>query len=114
MSEPASAHEPFYASAAPLVPATGSLDQISKAAMKCEACHLWLCGTQTVFGEGPPNSRLMLIGEQPGDKEDLLGKPFVGPAGALLDAALQEAGINRKEIYVTNAVKHFKWEAGPR
>jgi len=77
--------------------------------MGCQACHLWRLGTQTVFGEGTTAARLMMVGEQPGDKEDLAGKPFVGPAGKLLDNALAQAGIDRDEVYVTNAVKHFKW-----
>jgi DNA polymerase len=78
-------------------------------------CHLWEKGTQTVFGEGPGDARLMLVGEQPGDREDVEGRPFVGPAGRVLADALQEAGITRDRVYVTNAVKHFKWVArGPR
>ena len=80
------------------------------AAAACKACDLWKTGTQTVFGEGSQHARVMLIGEQPGDKEDLAGKPFVGPAGSILDKALEAAGIDRREVYVTNAVKHFKWE----
>ena len=84
-------------------------------AKRCQACPLYKLGTQTVFGEGPVDARLLLIGEQPGDKEDLAGHPFVGPAGQLLDRALAEAGIDRAEVYVTNAVKHFKWKpAGKR
>jgi uracil-DNA glycosylase len=75
----------------------------------CRACHLWKDATQTVFGEGPPHAPIMLVGEQPGDKEDLAGKPFVGPAGQMLDRALDEAGIDRGKVYVTNAVKHFKF-----
>ena len=75
----------------------------------CRACHLWKDATQTVFGEGPPRAPIMLVGEQPGDKEDLAGKPFVGPAGQLLNRALKEAGIDRDKVYVTNAVKHFKF-----
>jgi DNA polymerase len=78
-------------------------------------CPLWEKGTQTVFGEGPPDSRLMLVGEQPGDREDVEGRPFVGPAGRVLEDALRDAGITRESVYVTNAVKHFKWVAkGPR
>ena len=78
------------------------------------ACDLWKTGTQTVFGEGSPHAKVMFVGEQPGDKEDLAGKPFVGPAGAVLDKALLAAGIDRKEVFVTNVVKHFKWEARGR
>src|SRR5688572_11795678 len=92
------------------VPQTSSLPALAKAARSCRACHLYKRATQTVFGEGPKAARLMLLGEQPGDQEDLAGKPFVGPAGKLLDRALEEAGIKRDEVYVTNAVKHFKWE----
>jgi DNA polymerase len=87
------------------------LDQVRLAAAECRACDLWKLGTQTVFGEGSPSSALMLVGEQPGDKEDLAGRPFVGPAGRILDQAMEEAGIDRSSVYVTNAVKHFKWEA---
>lgn len=78
-------------------------------AADCRACPLWKDATQTVFGEGPQHAQMMLVGEQPGDKEDLAGKPFVGPAGQMLDRALEEAGIDRKKVYVTNAVKHFKF-----
>jgi DNA polymerase len=92
------------------VPQTASLSEVATAAKACTACHLHKRGTQTVFGEGPKRAPIMLIGEQPGDQEDLAGKPFVGPAGKLLDRALEEAGIDRDEVYVTNAVKHFKWE----
>jgi DNA polymerase len=84
---------------------------LREAAAGCKACDLWRTGTQTVFGAGTRSARLMLVGEQPGDREDREGKPFVGPAGRLLDRALQEAGINRRAAYVTNAVKHFKWVA---
>jgi uracil-DNA glycosylase family protein len=87
------------------------LDQVRAAAAGCQACELWKLGTQTVFGEGAETAKLMLVGEQPGDKEDLAGRPFVGPAGRILDEALDEAGIDRSDVYVTNAVKHFKWEA---
>jgi uracil-DNA glycosylase family protein len=87
-----------------------NLDDLKMEAKKCKACDLWDHATQTVFGEGLPKAKVMLIGEQPGDQEDKEGRPFVGPAGKLLDAALTEAGINRKKVYVTNAVKHFKWE----
>ena len=90
---------------------TESLDQVRIAAAECRACDLWKSGTQTVFGEGAESAQLMLVGEQPGDKEDLAGRPFVGPAGKILDQALDDAGIDRSTVYVTNAVKHFKWEA---
>lgn len=86
-----------------------TLGQLRAAAAQCTACPLWEHATQTVFGEGRANAKVMLVGEQPGDQEDLQGKPFVGPAGQLLDRALEEAGIDRKDVYVTNAVKHFKW-----
>ena len=91
------------------VPATDDLDALRDAAAGCRACDLWERGTQTVFGEGLRSARLMLVGEQPGDKEDLAGAPFVGPAGEMLDRALDEAGIDRRAAYVTNVVKHFKW-----
>jgi DNA polymerase len=87
------------------------LEEVRIAAAACKACDLWKSGTQTVFGEGAESAELMLVGEQPGDKEDLAGRPFVGPAGRILDQALEEAGIDRTNVYVTNAVKHFKWEA---
>ena len=87
-----------------------TLDQVREAARGCKRCDLWKSGTQTVFGEGSPNAKLMLVGEQPGDQEDLAGRPFVGPAGKLLDEALEEAGIDRRATYVTNVVKHFKWQ----
>jgi uracil-DNA glycosylase len=96
--------------AAPLIPPNPTIPKLQAAASTCQACDLWKTGTQTVFGEGRPKARVMLVGEQPGDQEDIQGRPFVGPAGKLLDKALQEAGINREEVYVTNAVKHFKWE----
>jgi probable DNA metabolism protein len=89
--------------------ATGDIETLREQAADCRACPLWKDATQTVFGEGPPHARIMLVGEQPGDKEDLAGKPFVGPAGQMLDRALQEAGIDRSKVYVTNAVKHFKF-----
>ena len=92
------------------IKANASLEELKAAAKKCQACNLWKHATQTVFGEGLPNAKIILIGEQPGNQEDLEGKPFVGPAGHLLDEALAEAGIDRKKVYVTNAVKHFKWE----
>jgi uracil-DNA glycosylase family protein len=96
--------------AAPLVPPRPSLPALRKAAASCKACDLWKRGTQTVFGEGARKAQVMLVGEQPGNDEDLAGHPFVGPAGKLLDRALQEAGIDRGQAYVTNVVKHFKWE----
>ncbi|MDQ2918438.1 MAG: UdgX family uracil-DNA binding protein, partial [Verrucomicrobiota bacterium] len=91
-------------------PETTSLRELAAAAKKCTACPLHKNATQTVFGEGPKTASMVLVGEQPGDYEDVKGKPFVGPAGKLLDRALDDAGIDRKEVYVTNAVKHFKWE----
>jgi uracil-DNA glycosylase family protein len=97
-------------SAAPLVPESGDLDEVRRAAAGCKACELWKRGTQTVFGEGSPGATVMFVGEQPGNDEDLAGRPFVGPAGRLFDEALEEAGIDRTRTYVTNAVKHFKWE----
>jgi uracil-DNA glycosylase family protein len=87
------------------------LDAIRRDAIRCRDCELWQCGTQTVFGEGAPDADVMFVGEQPGDREDRAGHPFVGPAGQLLDRALDEAGIDRSKTYVTNAVKHFRWEA---
>jgi uracil-DNA glycosylase family protein len=92
-----------------LVPPAPDLDKLKAAAAGCTACPLHERGTQTVFGEGPERARLMLIGEQPGDQEDLAGRPFVGPAGQLLDWALDKAGIDRAQAYITNVVKHFKW-----
>ena len=89
--------------------ASPSLETLREEAAHCRACPLWKDATQTVFGEGPPHAPAMLVGEQPGDKEDLAGKPFVGPAGLMLDRALEEAGIDRRKVYVTNAVKHFKF-----
>jgi DNA polymerase len=91
------------------VPPTEDLHQLAGASKTCKGCHLWEQATQTVFGEGPTDARVVLVGEQPGDKEDLAGEPFVGPAGQLLDRALAQAGIDRSAAYVTNIVKHFKW-----
>jgi DNA polymerase len=91
-------------------PDTSSLAEVLAAASKCTACHLYKRATQTVFGEGPKGAPMMLVGEQPGDFEDVAGKPFVGPAGKIMDRALEEAGIDRSQVYVTNVVKHFKWE----
>jgi uracil-DNA glycosylase len=96
--------------AAPLIPERPTVAKLRAAAAGCRACPLWKTGTQTVFGEGPQAARVMFVGEQPGNEEDLAGRPFVGPAGKLLDQALVEAGIDRDEVYVTNVVKHFKWE----
>jgi len=102
-------------SAARFLPSDRTLAGLRRAAAACTACPLHRTGTRTVFGEGPERAPLMLVGEQPGDKEDMSGRPFVGPAGQLLDRALAEAGIDRTRTYVTNAVKHFKWVAkGPR
>lgn len=86
------------------------LDSLHREAASCRACPLWKNATQTVFGEGPADAEIVFVGEQPGDKEDLQGRPFVGPAGLLLDRALAEAGVDRGRVYVTNAVKHFKFE----
>jgi uracil-DNA glycosylase len=96
--------------AAALIPANFNWQTLHDAAAGCRACDLWKRGTQTVFGEGAQRARVMLVGEQPGNEEDLAGRPFVGPAGKLLDKALEEAGIDREQAYVTNVVKHFKWE----
>jgi uracil-DNA glycosylase family protein len=95
--------------ASPFVPPNAGIKALREAARGCTACPLHETGTQTVFGEGPCDARVMLVGEQPGDAEDKEGRPFVGPAGRLLDRALEGAGIDRREVYVTNAVKHFKW-----
>jgi DNA polymerase len=96
--------------AAPFVPKTTSLRTLESAAHTCRGCDLYKHATQVVFGEGPKGAQVMFVGEQPGDQEDRQGEPFVGPAGALLDKALADAGIPRQQVYVTNAVKHFKWE----
>jgi len=101
-------HEEFARSARP--PDTTSWSAVREAPKHCEACHLYKHATQTVFGEGPKDAPIMLVGEQPGDYEDVAGRPFVGPAGKIMDRALEEAGIDRSHVYVTNAVKHFKWE----
>ena len=97
--------------AAAPVPDTRNLRKLREAAAACKACNLWKTGTQTVFGEGSSSAEIVFVGEQPGDKEDLAGKPFVGPAGRVFDEGLAAAGIDRRLAYVTNAVKHFKWEA---
>lgn len=95
--------------AEPLVPDSSTLPRLRDAAATCTACDLHKLGTQTVFGEGERKAEIVLVGEQPGDREDIEGRPFVGPAGRLLDQALEEAGIDRTKAYVTNIVKHFKW-----
>ena len=92
-----------------LIPESATLAAVVEASKGCRACRLWERGTQTVFGEGQQGAELLMVGEQPGDKEDLEGRPFVGPAGKLLDRALEEAGIDRDKVYITNVVKHFKW-----
>jgi DNA polymerase len=97
--------------AADLIPDRPSLSRLREAAAGCRACELWRKGTQTVFGDGSPDASVMLVGEQPGDREDLSGHPFVGPAGGLLDRALEKAGIPRGDVYLTNVVKHFNYEA---
>jgi uracil-DNA glycosylase len=96
--------------AAALIPDRPTLQKLKKAAADCRACPLWENASQTVFGEGSKDAEIVLVGEQPGDQEDLAGRPFVGPAGRLLDDALEQAGIDRKLAYVTNVVKHFKWQ----
>jgi uracil-DNA glycosylase len=94
-----------------LIPSQPTLPKLREAAATCRACDLWKSGTQTVFGEGSAGAEVMLVGEVPGDREDIEGRPFVGPAGQLLDEALETVGIDRTKVYVTNAVKHFKWIA---
>src|SRR4051812_35644607 len=101
--------KPDWPTAAPFLPPKRDLDALQKAADECRGCPLYENATQAVFGEGPPDARLVIVGEQPGDQEDRAGEPFVGPAGRLLDGALEEAGIDRATAYVTNAVKHFKF-----
>jgi DNA polymerase len=96
--------------AADYLPERLTLDALREAAELCHGCDLWRNATQTVFGEGPADAELMFVGEQPGDQEDKLGQPFVGPAGRMFDKALEEVGVDRSRVYVTNAVKHFKWE----
>jgi len=101
--------------AAPLIPPQPTIEKLRRVAAQCRACPLWQVGTQTVFGEGSSRAKVILVGEVPGNDEDLQGRPFVGPAGKLLDHVLEEVGIKRDEIYLTNVVKHFKWEpAGKR
>lgn len=96
--------------AADYLPERLTFEDLREAAERCHGCDLWRHATQTVFGEGPADAELMFVGEQPGDQEDKLGQPFVGPAGRIFDQALEEVGIDRSRVYVTNAVKHFKWE----
>jgi uracil-DNA glycosylase family protein len=96
-------------SAADFLPERTTLRALREAAAECRGCELYRDATQTVFGEGPAGARILMVGEQPGDKEDLAGKPFVGPAGGILDRAIDEAGLDREEIYVTNIVKHFRF-----
>ncbi len=95
---------------AEFIPPRGGLPTLREAAAGCKACDLWKTGTQTVFGEGTRNAEVLLVGEQPGDQADRLGRPFVGPAGRILDQAMIDAGIDRQKAYVTNVVKHFKWQ----
>ncbi|HEX6504173.1 MAG TPA: UdgX family uracil-DNA binding protein [Terriglobales bacterium] len=97
-----------------LIPRKPTLDALRAAAAGCTGCDLYVKATQTVFGEGRANARVMLVGEQPGDREDVAGRPFVGPAGRVLDEALREAGIDRQDVYLTNVVKHFRWEGAAR
>ena len=108
--KPIGTDEATARSVAPFVPDTTSIKKLSAAAHECTGCDLYKNATQVVFGAGPQRARVVFIGEQPGDQEDRQGAPFVGPAGALLDKALVDAGIPRTEVYVTNAVKHFSWE----
>jgi uracil-DNA glycosylase family protein len=96
--------------AADYLPERVTLESLREAAKVCHGCDLWRNATQTVFGEGPADAELMFVGEQPGDQEDKLGQPFVGPAGRIFDQALEEVGIDRSRVFVTNAVKHFKWQ----
>ncbi len=98
----------------PRVPRNSSIPFLREAAKHCKACDLWKTGTQTVFGEGSASAKIILVGEQPGDYEDIAGRPFIGPAGKLLDQILEEAGIDRSLTYVTNVVKHFKWTPDAR
>lgn len=103
-----------FVTAAPFLPSRLTIPNLRHAAASCKGCDLWKNATQTVFGEGPPKALVMFVGEQPGDYEDRQGLPFVGPAGRLLDEVLVEVGIDRSQVYVTNVVKHFKWEAAQR
>jgi uracil-DNA glycosylase len=106
--------EEGFPTAAPFLPSRLTIPNLQRAAAVCKGCDLWKNATQTVFGEGPSKALVMFVGEQPGDYEDRQGHPFVGPAGRLLDEVLVEVGIDRGEVYVTNIVKHFKWEAAQR
>lgn len=106
----ASHRKPAVQAELPLLMKPRSLEMLARESKDCRNCDLWKNATQTVFGEGNARARVLMIGEQPGDKEDLAGRPFVGPAGNLLNTALEQASINRNDVYVTNAVKHFKWE----
>jgi DNA polymerase len=110
-NSPGVARKAATGSSADFLPEGLSLPALREAAAGCKGCHLWQAGTQTVFGEGSPKAAAMFIGEQPGDQEDKAGRPFVGPAGRVFDEALEAAGIERSTTYVTNAVKHFKWQA---
>ena len=101
---------PVYPTAEPFLPTKLTLSALRDASKSCQGCDLYKYATQTVFGEGPPDARVMFVGEQPGDQEDQAGKPFVGPSGAMLDKTLEKVGIDRSVVYVTNAVKHFKFE----
>ena len=109
-----SSRQAHSGTASDLIPASPTLPILQRAARTCKACDLWRNATQTVFGDGPSPARVMFVGEQPGDYEDRAGHPFVGPAGRLLDEVLKEVGIDRSDVYVTNVVKHFKWEAAQR
>jgi uracil-DNA glycosylase len=106
--------EDNFPSALRFLPSKLTIKNLQAAACKCRGCDLWERGTQTVFGEGATHARIMLVGEQPGDKEDIAGHPFVGPAGRILDEALVSAGIDRRDVYLTNAVKHFSWTPAER
>lgn len=106
---PTPATRPWTGCAADFIPPKPTLPELREAAAGCRGCDLWVNATQTVFGEGPRSADVMLVGEQPGDQEDRAGHPFVGPAGKLLDTSLQQAGIDRARVYVTNSVKHFKF-----
>jgi DNA polymerase len=109
MLNPGSGGETPSGTAREYLPDRRSLEALRRAAAGCRACDLWRNATQTVFGEGPTPAPLLLVGEQPGDQEDLAGRPFVGPAGRVLDSALAESGIDREQVFVTNVVKHFTW-----